>query len=221
VSTEISRPELRSEAESLIPRRVSRSDDTRLALLRAAERLFAARGVEAVSLREVSVAGGQRNHSAAQYHFITKEGLVDALLERHALPLQEAWSPQLDAFEKAEQPLLRDIVALMVRPIAAKLDDPDGGREYILLSAELVGSPTLPLMLRPVANAPNTQRLIGLVLRFVEVPEELFVLRMQRVAATLYHSIAAYARQQDVGGAPPREMFVEDLIDSLTALVAA
>jgi AcrR family transcriptional regulator len=44
---------------------VSRADHTRLAMLRAAERLFAEKGVDAVSLREIANAAGQGNHSAA------------------------------------------------------------------------------------------------------------------------------------------------------------
>lgn len=51
----------------------------RAALLEHAERLFAERGIEAVSLRDVSSAAGQRNHSAAQYHFSDRHGLVAAV----------------------------------------------------------------------------------------------------------------------------------------------
>ena len=40
-----------------------------------AERLFAERGIEAVSLREVGAACGLRNNSAAQYHFGSRTGL--------------------------------------------------------------------------------------------------------------------------------------------------
>ena len=48
----------------------------RQAIVEAAERLFAERGIEAVSLRDVSAAAGQRNHSAAQYHFGDRAQLV-------------------------------------------------------------------------------------------------------------------------------------------------
>lgn len=54
--------------------------DTRASILLAAERLFADRGF-GVSLREIGAAAGQRNHSAVQYHFGTKERLVQALFE--------------------------------------------------------------------------------------------------------------------------------------------
>lgn len=60
--------------------RVARSSEpARAALLAHAERLFAERGIEAVSLRDVSAAAGQRNHSAAQYHFADRHGLVAAV----------------------------------------------------------------------------------------------------------------------------------------------
>ncbi|MEV1173171.1 helix-turn-helix domain-containing protein [Nonomuraea sp. NPDC049784] len=55
-------------------------------ILIAAERLFAERGF-GVSLREIAVAAGQRNHSAVQYHFGDKAGLVDALYEYRMTPL--------------------------------------------------------------------------------------------------------------------------------------
>jgi AcrR family transcriptional regulator len=58
-----------------------RTATTQVALIETAERLFAERGIEAVSLRDVSAAAGQRNHSAAQYHFGDRAGLVAAVYE--------------------------------------------------------------------------------------------------------------------------------------------
>lgn len=58
-----------------------RGDGSRSALIATAERLFAENGVEAVSLRDVSAAAGQRNHSAAEYHFGDRAGLIAAVYE--------------------------------------------------------------------------------------------------------------------------------------------
>ena len=71
--------------------------DTRLALMRAAEQLFAQQGVDRVSLREIAIAAGQRNVSAATYHFGSKRELIEAILERHSLPVQDSWGPALAA----------------------------------------------------------------------------------------------------------------------------
>src|SRR5439155_5960126 len=58
-------------------------------MILAAERLFAERGIGAVSLREIGSAAGQRNNGAAQYHFGTKRGLVDAIVEYRMQPINE------------------------------------------------------------------------------------------------------------------------------------
>lgn len=50
-------------------RRAEQVSATREALLTAAERLFAERGVQAVAHRQISVAAGQRNQAAVNYHF--------------------------------------------------------------------------------------------------------------------------------------------------------
>ena len=56
----------RAMPEESMPRN---ADETRTQLMRAAERLFAERGIEVVSLREINRAAAQRNATALQYHF--------------------------------------------------------------------------------------------------------------------------------------------------------
>lgn len=58
-------------------------DATRTALVDAAERLIADRGLD-VSLREVAVEAGQRKTNAAQYHFGDRDGLVRAIVSARA-----------------------------------------------------------------------------------------------------------------------------------------
>jgi len=54
---------------------------TKEQIVLAAERLFAERGYEGVSLREIGAAAGSGNNSAVQYHFGSKERLVVAIFE--------------------------------------------------------------------------------------------------------------------------------------------
>ena len=49
-------------------------------LMEFAERLFATRGIEAVTLREIQQAAGQSNTSVIRYHFGSRDGLVRALI---------------------------------------------------------------------------------------------------------------------------------------------
>ena len=58
-------------------------ETTRRQLVSAAETLFAERGIEGVSLREINAAAGMRNATALQYHFHDRYGLVKAVLAKH------------------------------------------------------------------------------------------------------------------------------------------
>ncbi len=55
---------------------------TATALLDVAERLFEQKGIAAVSLRQIVIAAGQRNLSAAHDHFGSGEGLIHVVVER-------------------------------------------------------------------------------------------------------------------------------------------
>ncbi len=54
---------------------------TKEQIVLAAERLFAAHGLDGVSLRQIGAAAGNGNNSAVQYHFGTKEQLIRAIFE--------------------------------------------------------------------------------------------------------------------------------------------
>src|SRR6478672_3993524 len=70
-------PMSRSAPESRSP------EATRARLITAAERLFASRGIDAVSLREINRASGARNAIAVQYHFEDRAGVVRDILDKH------------------------------------------------------------------------------------------------------------------------------------------
>jgi AcrR family transcriptional regulator len=56
-----------------------------IALILAAERIFAEQGIKAVPLRRINQAANQKNMSATHYHFGSRDGLVRAVL-KHRLP---------------------------------------------------------------------------------------------------------------------------------------
>lgn len=115
--------------------------DARSQIISAAETLFAEHGSGSVSLREVNRAAGQANATAVQYHFTDRAGLLRAILAKHRPGIDVRRHALLDAYEEAGEPALRPLAAALVAPIAAKLDDPDGGRAYLRIMAEVVGRP--------------------------------------------------------------------------------
>jgi AcrR family transcriptional regulator len=101
----------------------ARSELTRVRLIETAEALFAERGIEAVSLRDVCAVAGQRNHSAAQYHFGDRAGLVAAVYEHRMRVVNERRLARL-ATTAAD-----DVVAIVdaiVCPLTSVVDETHG-----------------------------------------------------------------------------------------------
>ena len=69
--------------------RQARSEATKSALMRAAEKLIAENGVENVSISDIVTVAKQKNQSALQYHFTNLNGLIDAILETRSAETHE------------------------------------------------------------------------------------------------------------------------------------
>lgn len=86
-------------------------------LLDAAERLVAERGIDA-SLRDIATAAGQRNNSAVQYHFGTREGLHEAVIRRRQVDLEARRAELLAELDASDRPdEVRGLVDVLVRPM--------------------------------------------------------------------------------------------------------
>src|SRR5207302_8772251 len=103
--------------------------------------LFAARGIDAVSLREINRAAGAKNAIAVQYHFEDRAGVVRAIFEKHMPVVEAGRHAMLDQYEAEGRDDVRVLAAALVRPLAAKLADRDGGPEFLQINADLVNRP--------------------------------------------------------------------------------
>jgi AcrR family transcriptional regulator len=78
-------------------------------------RLFAERGVDGVTVREIAEAAGQKNHAAVGYHFGSKEGLIRELILDGAVEIDARRNDWLDRLEQAPDGLsVRAIVDILV-----------------------------------------------------------------------------------------------------------
>jgi AcrR family transcriptional regulator len=90
---------------------------TREKILDAANKLFAERGVEGVSLRELTLKAGV-NIAAVHYHFGSKEGILPELFARSSKSIVK-W--RLDLLERVRRhpdgrPYLEDVLEAFLRP---------------------------------------------------------------------------------------------------------
>lgn len=92
--------------------------ETRKAILRSAERLFAIRGIEATTMREITADAGT-NLAAINYHFGSKQELAYALFDRLAAEVCAARHAELDRIERdagGEPVSVEAIIRTLIRP---------------------------------------------------------------------------------------------------------
>lgn len=102
------------------------SEATRVRILDSAERLFAAAGLDGPSLREITSAAGV-NLAAVNYHFQTRDALIDAVLARRVRPINERRLALLEeALANPGGPVLEQVLEAFLRPVAeAAAQNPD------------------------------------------------------------------------------------------------
>lgn len=197
-------------------------------MIDAAERLIAEQGLGAVSLREVATTAGQRNHSAVQYHFGSRAGLVEAVFDARMTPIEARRSEMLLELERTGA--TDDLWALcevFVRPLGEAVLT-DGPGWYGRFLAEVFRSD--PALLRAERPAMTSlQRTVGLMIRRMDaVPP---ALRSERVRIAVQAATSMFADLEtemsgvsgDGDAAPAHRpgLFVTHVVDLVHAMVSA
>ena len=103
-----------------------------------AQRLFAERGVDGVTVREIAEAAGQKNNTAVGYHFGSKEALIRELVVDGAARIEERRNRMLDEMERGGGPhSIRQIVDVLIYPaldIAGPGEEESYNRFFTLLN---------------------------------------------------------------------------------------
>ena len=199
--------------------------DTRAALVCAAEVLFATHGVDNATLAQIHRGAGQRNNSAIPYHFGDLNGLITAILEKHAPRLHKRFAELLaETSGKLGEPTRDDVTRAQVRATMDRLGDPDGGLQFILIVAQLAGHPEFSswCVWDLIRRSRGPMLVLGPGRGHASLrtgPAE----RMQSIVGhnLIVHSIADYARMQecDDPSMPAPDVFVERLV--LASVAAA
>jgi AcrR family transcriptional regulator len=193
-------------------------------ILEAAERLFAEFGIEAVSLRQIAAAAGQRNTSAVAYHYGSKQGLVEALYGWRMTPVN---ARRLELLAAVRAPTVESYVRALVQPLVETLAEAEAaGRPswYLRFLAEAMRypeyDPEAVALGRP--EAESIRDLIhGLVAQTAPlgVPPAVFRQRMRLLTLLVITSLADRERL----GPAERDTAVgtEILISAGTAILSA
>ena len=167
---------------------------TRKQIIESAETLFAERGVEGTSLLEIARAAGQKNRSALQYHFTNKEGLLDAVLDKHAQHISQARALMLDKLQRGGDYSFYELIEALVLPMASQLDNKDGGRAFLKIHSQLMTAEAYTdLRARRDRADLVTQRLLTMAAPFMKMEDKERVrVRLILAGCMLIHGLAAY-----------------------------
>lgn len=123
------------------------STDTAERVLSAAERLFAQRGFAATSLRVITTQASV-NLAAVNYHFGSKDALIEAVMARRLGPLNRKRLRRLSEVEAENhgEPSVEAILEAFVRPSSRLENDPERSNDVFLqLLAHAYAEPTVRL----------------------------------------------------------------------------
>ena len=111
-------------------------------IIEVAERLFAKRGYDGVSLRQITREAGV-DVALVKYYFGSKQGLFDALLKRRADILNRERSEALDrVLERSNPAPVEDIIDAFTHPILNEIvGEDDTWRHYFGLLAQINNNP--------------------------------------------------------------------------------
>lgn len=190
----------------------SRGERTREKILRCAERLFAGEGIDRATLRQIARSAGQKNVSAVQYHFGSKDELLRVIQSRHRDAIDERRRSLLNEHERSGTAHeLRALVRVLVEPLAAELDDPSG-RDYLQIQAQRQSRK----LVRPAASVMTMG--IARVLDREAASHDQLVGRF--AVQLLFGSLAERAREESTR-APriERKQFVQSLTDAMIGML--
>lgn len=124
---------------------MTRPRDTRSRILDVAENLFGERGLDRVSVRDITKKANV-NLAAINYHFGSKEDLIAAVFKRRVVPVNESRLAALALVEKASgkrAPKLEDILDAFIRPaIPLSAEDADQEAAFSKLFGRCLSEPS-------------------------------------------------------------------------------
>lgn len=149
-----------------------RRDATRVALIEAAETLFAELGVEAVSARQIGAAIGSLNTNVVAYHFGGKDQLIQAVFH-HRLPAIDARRGELLAELEASGGLMSPPALLKVFALPLfEQTDRTGKHSFARFVAALERSGLAAARGLVSEDYPQTERVTGMLYRWLPPGEQ-------------------------------------------------
>lgn len=195
--------------------------DAKTKLILSAEALFARGGIEGVSLREIAAAAGQGNHHAVQYHFGSREGLVEAIFAHRMVEMEARRGEMLAAAEMTGRlDDARSIVEIVFLP-QLSLPGQHGNHSYAnFLCQYLLRNDGAEFGDFGVPLPPHLDRTLGLLRQVLDfLPERIAQRRLVTACFMFLNMLSSYS--DDRVRTPDDESFEDAVNDTLDQIVRA
>ena len=202
-------------------------NETQTRILDTAEELFMQHGFEGASMRMLTAKAGV-NLAAVNYHFGSKDALIEAVFRRRLDPMNAERVAELERREQEAEgrPLPADAIirAFLGASLRMIEDTRGGGRTFTRLLGRAYTEPAKPIrQLIGQMYAPAMERFKAAFMRALpELPKDELVWRMHFMFGTLSYTLAATDAVQLIAGCKPEDRHDARLLeDRLTAFLAA
>ena len=200
--------------------------DTKQRILDVAERLFAENGFAGTSLRRI-IAEAEVNLAAVHYHFHSKEGLLEAVLMRRMVPLNQERLALLGAAEQktaSAGATLEDILTAFVEPPMRLILHPSGeGRVFGKLIGRLhseTGGFFIELAKRHFG--PAAERFRNALHRALpELAPDQLQWRIHFAVGAMAHTLSCWDQLEALSGGRLRPSNVESVAPILVGFISA
>jgi AcrR family transcriptional regulator len=200
----------------------SETSVTKQRLLDAAEQLFAERGVHATPSRDIVARAGQRNESALQYHFGSREGLMDALHRRRLERVQAARFARLASLlETNPDPSVRELCLTMVLPVVELCREDPGFIDYLKVFGQVALAPSDRMAHGLRYEADSARQVARRIVDQLKLPRRLAALRFDSVSRILILSLCQRARHAETFRGKDFDLFFNNLVDMVCGMLVA
>ncbi|MFD4630455.1 TetR family transcriptional regulator [Streptomyces sp. NPDC058284] len=198
--------------------------ETREKLIRAAEEVFAAQGVDGAQLRDIVRLAGQSNPSAVQYHFGSRGGLLDAVMAERQRRTEQVLTAELER-AGADAAGLCGLLTALVSAEATELRT-ERGRRCLRVCAQLSHESGVRTRTpHPTLDGTVYWSLIGRLedCLAAELPEPVRLERLDLALTLIGAAMSDRARQYLAGSTPltGEDVFLADLVQTTAALLRA
>lgn len=174
--------------ESLSP-----SEYSKRKLLLAAIKLFSEQGIEGVSLRMINREAGNKNNSALHYHFGSKGGLVEEVVQFIQKWFEYHREAPLSKLENIEEgPSVKEIVEAFISPYLTLIDSETWGFHAVRLLSKMEqeAEPEIHRLLNKSGKKSVTRFKRLLFRALPDLPEKELTQRFNYCITSIIHGLA-------------------------------